>query len=60
MLTDFKKGSLICGRTLHRCGRGLRQPDVVLCDVVRRLELGDLHACAHVALPVEEEGEGTR
>lgn len=59
MLTDFKEGSLICGRTLHRCGGGLCEPDVVLCDVVRRLELGDLYARAHVALPVEEEGEGT-
>ena len=39
-------------------GGGLRQLDVVLCDVVGRLVLGDLHAGAHVALPVEEEGEG--
>ena len=39
-------------------GGGLSQADVVLCDVVGRLVLGDLHAGAHVALPVEEEGEG--
>lgn len=32
----------------------------MLCDVVRRLVLGDLHAGAHVALAVEEEGEGAR
>lgn len=33
---------------------------MVLCDVVGRLVLGDLHTRAHVALPVEEEGEGAR
>lgn len=30
------------------------------CNVVRRLMLGDLYARAHVALAVEEEGEGAR
>lgn len=48
----------LCGLTLHWCDGGLREADVVFCDVVSRLVLGDLHARAHVALPVEEEGEG--
>lgn len=33
---------------------------MVFCDVVCRLMLGDLHTRAHVALAVEEEGEGAR
>lgn len=33
---------------------------MALCDVVGGLVLGDLHARAHVALAVEEEGEGAR
>lgn len=45
---------------MHWCDRGLCEADVVLCDVVGRLVLGDLHTRAHVALPVEEEGEGAR
>lgn len=38
----------------------LRQANVVFCDVVCRLVLGDLHTGAHIALPMEEEGEGAR
>lgn len=34
--------------------------DVLLGDQVDGLVLGDLHARAHVALPVQEEREGTR
>lgn len=46
--------------TLHWCYGGLREADVVSCDVVRRLMLGDLYTRAHVALTVEEKGEGAR
>lgn len=51
-------GSRHC--TLHWCDGGLREADVALGDVVGRLVLGNLHARAHVALAVEEEGEGAR
>lgn len=44
--------------TLHGCDGGLREADVALGDVEGRLMLGDLHAGAHVALAMEEEGEG--
>lgn len=44
---------------MHSSSAALGQSDVLLRDVVRGLVLGDLHAGAHVALPVEEEGEGT-
>lgn len=39
---------------------GLREANVGFCNVVRRLMLRDLDARAHVALAVEEEGEGAR
>lgn len=44
--------------TLNGCDGGLREADVALGDVVGWLVLGDLHAGAHVALAMEEEGEG--
>lgn len=46
--------------TLYWCYGGLCVANVVFCNVVRRLMLGDLYARAHVALAVEEEGEGAR
>lgn len=46
--------------TLHWCNGGLREANVVSCNVVRRLVLRDLYTGAHVALAVEEEGEGAR
>lgn len=44
--------------TLYWCYGGLCEANVVFCNVVRRLMLGDLYTRAHVALAVEEEGEG--
>lgn len=46
--------------TLYWRDGGVREVNVLFCDVVRGLVLGDLHTGAHVALPVQEEGEGTR
>lgn len=48
----------ICGVTLHGADRGLCETDVVFCDVVCGLVLGDLHTGTHIALPMQEEGEG--
>lgn len=48
---------LVCGITLNWGGRGLCKADVVICDVVCSLVLDNLHARAHIALPVKEEGE---
>lgn len=44
--------------TLYWCYGGLCEANVVFCNVVRRLMLGDLYTRAHVALAVEEKGEG--
>lgn len=46
--------------TLEGRGGGLGHLDVLLGDQVDGLVLRDLHARAHVALPMQEEGEGTR
>lgn len=44
--------------TLEGAGRLLSQSEVLLRQVVDGLVLVDLHAGAHVALTVQEEGEG--
>lgn len=61
-LTGIRLAASFCtGRvTLHWRDGGLCEANVAFCDVVRRLMLGDLYARAHVALAVEEEGEGAR
>lgn len=46
--------------TLYGCYGGLCEANVVFCNVVRWLMLGDLYTRAHVALAVEEEREGAR
>lgn len=46
--------------TLEGRGGGLGHLDVLLGDQVDGLVLRDLHTRAHVALPVQEEREGTR
>lgn len=46
--------------TLYWCYGGLCKANVVFCNVVRWLMLGDLDTRAHVALAMEEEGEGAR
>lgn len=44
--------------TLEGAGRLLSQSEVLLGQMVDRLVLVDLHTGAHVALAVQEEGEG--
>lgn len=51
---------LLLHLTLYWCHGGLCEANVVFRNVERRLMLGDLHARAHVALAMEEEGEGAR
>ena len=46
------------GLTLEGAGGLLGQGQVVLPQVVDWLVLVDLHAGAHITLPVQEEGEG--
>lgn len=43
--------------TLQGAGALLREAEVLLAESLEGLVLGDLHARAHVAVPVNEEGE---
>lgn len=47
-----------CGPTLEGAGCLLGQSEVLLCQMVDRLVLVDLHTGAYVALTMQEEGEG--
>ncbi|TNN59876.1 hypothetical protein EYF80_029925 [Liparis tanakae] len=49
-----------CVPTLQGAGVLLGEADVFLVQPLKRLMLSDLHTCAHVAVPVYEEGERTR
>lgn len=49
-----------CVPTLQGAGVLLGEADIFLVQSLKRLMLSDLHTCAHIAVPVYEEGECTR
>lgn len=46
--------------TLEGAGALLDEAEVLLAQSLQRLVLSNLHACAHVAVAVHEEGERAR
>lgn len=49
-----------CDPTLQGAGALLREAEVLLAQSLQRLVLSDLHARAHVAVAMHEEGERAR